>query len=70
MGISQGSIDPLKEAQASEKKINLLLSSIEREAIEINGSDWLENVNQGARELEACEERGLIYPGIRTTAYK
>lgn len=70
MGTSPGSLDPLKEALASEKKINLLVSTVEREAVETNGSNWFENVMQQARELDATDSRGLIYPGLRAAPYK
>jgi lambda family phage portal protein len=70
MGVASGSLDPLKEAQASEKKIHLLTSTAEREAIETNGSNWHENVLQLGRELEATEAEGLIHPHLRAAPYK
>lgn len=70
LGASAGSLDPYKEALASEKRINLLISTLAREAMETNGSDWTDNISQQGREAEATEAVGLIYPGLRTTVYK
>lgn len=52
IGATMGQLDPLKEINAAEKRIKLNISTQEREASEINGSDWSENVRQRHRELE------------------
>ncbi|HKD38204.1 MAG TPA: hypothetical protein VKB78_15430, partial [Pirellulales bacterium] len=70
MGSSAGSLDPYKEALAAQLRINLLMSTVEREAIEANGSGWYENIVQQGRELEAAEEEGLVYPGLRAAPLK
>ena len=45
-GQSQGSIDPLREIQASERKVRLGVSTLEAETLEINGGDWRANTSQ------------------------
>lgn len=70
MGTSPTSLDPYKEALASQLKINLMTSTIEREASETNGSSWYENVLQQGRERDLTDEEGLIYPGLRAAPYK
>jgi lambda family phage portal protein len=60
-GASPGSIDPLKEIMASEKKVRLGVSTLERESLEINGSDWRANAIQGGVELEFRINKGLPY---------
>jgi lambda family phage portal protein len=64
-GVSQGSIDPTKEIDAAMKKIQAGVSTVEREAIEINGSDWHDNVTQQGVERAAFDENDLIYPTLR-----
>lgn len=49
-GPAPGMIDPLKEVTASEKKISLGVSTREKEAIELNGTDFSENVRQLGKE--------------------
>jgi lambda family phage portal protein len=65
-GSSQGSIDPLKEILASEKKIKLGVSTLERECLEINGSDWRANTIQQSLEAEFAKEKGLPYSRLQT----
>ena len=65
-GASQGSIDPLKDAQAAELRIKLGLSTQERECLEANGSDWRANAEQQGFELEVATENGLPYPRNQT----
>jgi capsid protein len=50
-GSTMGSVDPKKEAEAAVIKINASLSTAEREAAEINGSDVFENMAQRQREF-------------------
>lgn len=50
MGASMGHVDPLKEINAAEKRINLNISTEEQEAAEYNGADWLSNVRQRMKE--------------------
>ena len=66
-GASQGSIDPLKDAQAAERRIKLGLSTQERECLEMNGSDWRANAEQQGLELEVATLNGLPYPRNQTS---
>lgn len=49
-GQAQGSLDPLKEARASEVKIRNQLTTRAKEAMEINGTDVMDNMGQLNRE--------------------
>lgn len=49
-GASMGHVDPLKEINAAEKRIQLNISTEEQEAAEYNGADWLANVRQRSKE--------------------
>ncbi|MGN0996544.1 MAG: phage portal protein [Candidatus Ventricola sp.] len=53
MGSSMGHIDPLKEANAAEKRVSLNITTQEQEAGEYNGNDWLANIRQREKELQA-----------------
>jgi capsid protein len=65
-GSSPGSIDPLKEAQAARLRIKLGVSTLERESLELNGSDWRANTIQQGLELNFCAENGLPYTRNQT----
>lgn len=49
-------IDPVKELQAAALKINLGVSSREKEAIEINGTEFNDNIRQLGKEAELIEK--------------
>ena len=66
-GASQGSIDPLKDAQAAALRIKLGLSTQERECLEANGSDWRANAEQQGFELQVATDNGLPYPRNQTS---
>lgn len=51
-GPAPGMIDPVKEVEAAEKKIALGISTREKEAMELNGMDFSENVRQLGKEQE------------------
>ncbi|WP_445506709.1 phage portal protein [Niallia sp. 03190] len=55
-GPSQGQIDPLKEAQAAEKRIELGASTHSREAVELTGGDFYRNVRQQIVEKKMLKE--------------
>jgi lambda family phage portal protein len=67
-GTSQGSLDPTKEVAAADQKVRCGFSTIEREAAELNGSNWRENVRQASVEKTEYDERGLVYPPDRPIA--
>lgn len=54
-GPAPGMIDPLKEVEASEKKIAIGISTREKEAMELNGTDFSENIRQLGKEAEEME---------------
>jgi lambda family phage portal protein len=61
-GSSAPALDPLKEVQAAAAKVAAGLSTNEREAMELNGSNWRDNVGQQAVERDTFEENDLVYP--------
>lgn len=56
MGASMGHVDPLKEVNAAEKRIQLHITTEEQEASEYNGNDWTANVRQRKKEIAAFED--------------
>ena len=52
-------IDPVKEVNAAEKRINIGLSTRQRETIEMTGGDFDSNVAQLAREKQLMEAAGI-----------
>lgn len=60
-GSSPGSIDPLKEVMASSSRVALGVSTLERESLEVNGSDWRANTIQQQLEMEFRDEKDLPY---------
>jgi lambda family phage portal protein len=67
-GSSAGSLDPQKEVAAAEAKVNAGFSTIERESMELNGSDWHDNVTQQATEKKAFTDNNLTFPPERAGA--
>lgn len=55
-GPAPGQVDPLKEVNAAEKRINLCLTTRERETIELTGGDFDSNIDQLAREKAKLDE--------------
>ncbi len=55
-GPAPGMIDPVKEVEAAEKKIQLGISTREKEAIELNGTDFGENIRQLGKEAAEIEK--------------
>jgi len=64
-GSSQGSLDPQKEVAAADLRVKCGFSTIERESMELNASNWRENMTQGANEKKEFEAAGLTYPPYR-----
>ena len=59
IGDAQGQLDPVRETKAAVERIAAGLSTIERETLELNGSDWHRNHEQRRREYQARLEAGL-----------
>lgn len=55
-GPAPGMVDPLKEVEASEKKIALGISTREKEAAELNGTDFKENIRQIEKEMREIDK--------------
>lgn len=53
IGTSQGHVQPVQEANAAKIRMDSGISTGEEEALQYNGSDWMENVAQRGRELAA-----------------
>lgn len=58
-GPAQGMLDPVKEVTAAEKRINIGISTRQRETVEMNGGDFEDNVRQLAREEELMKQAGI-----------
>lgn len=59
-GDGPGAIDPLKEANAIEKRLSIKLTTLEREMAEYNGSDFETTIAQCARERVVLNAAGLM----------
>jgi len=57
-----GVLDPVKEAQGAEKRINLMLSTREKESLEMTGTQYEDNMEELAREKALAEHYGLTIP--------
>lgn len=58
-GPAQGQLDPLKEVNAAQKRIEINASSESREAMELTGSEWEMNVRLRAKEEAVKKKLGL-----------
>lgn len=71
-GAAVPQIDPLKEANAAKVRIDTGVSTIDREARETNGSSFLANHDQRAKEARMRREAGLdvevVQEGIKSTS--
>ena len=50
IGVSMGHVDPLKEANAAGRRIELNLTTQEQEAAEYNANNWIEIISQRRKE--------------------
>ena len=58
-GPAQGMVDPVKEVSAAEKRIQIGISTRQRETTELLGGDFESNVAQLARESQMMKDAGL-----------
>lgn len=65
IGAGRGWIDPVKEAQAAQLRMQTLISTLEDECAE-QGKDWEEVLEQIAREQERMKELGVQMPAAAT----
>ncbi len=59
-GPAPGQLDPLKEIEAAEKRIQNGVSTREQETMEINGGNFDKNIQQAKREQKLMKEAGLL----------
>lgn len=55
-GPAQGLLDPVKEVNAAERRVKNCFSTVEREAAEMNGSDFYRNAQQRKQEIKIMQE--------------
>ena len=67
-GPAQGMIDPVKEVNAAEKRINIGISTRQRETIEMTGGDFDNNIAQLARENQLMKAAGILSSGAEKRA--
>ncbi len=68
-GRPQGHIQPLQEANAAGKRIDLGISTIDKESAELDGGSFHANHNQRARETKKRVKDGIVesmYPAAKT----
>ncbi len=65
IGVGRGWIDPVKEAQAAQLRMEIGISTLEDECAE-QGKDWEEVLEQRAREKTQIEELGLDVADLET----
>ena len=58
-GPAAGQLDPMKEAQAADLRIQIGVSNRQRESIELNGSDFENNVKELGREQQLMDKYGI-----------
>lgn len=66
-GDGPGSIDPLKEANAVEKRLQIGLTTLSEEVTAYDGGDWYQKHGQQVVERQEREEGGLIAPLVMPT---
>ena len=62
-GPTQGQLDPVKEVEAAEKRCEYGFSTRAKEAMELTGTDFWDNIRTGKRETELMTEAGLDFRG-------
>lgn len=67
IGDGRGWVDPLKEAQAAERRIQIGVSTLEDEIAE-QGGDWEETLEQRAREERRARSLGITLPWMSEMA--
>jgi lambda family phage portal protein len=69
IGMGKGWVDPVKEAEAAQLRMQSMLSTLEKECAE-QGEDWNEVIEQRALENARLEELGLQIPDITVLGAK
>jgi lambda family phage portal protein len=68
IGDAPGQIDPLKEADAAEKRLSLGLSTVDEETVAITGGDFDHNYPRIVKERRMLQKIGLWQPGQKGSA--
>lgn len=63
IGDAPGQIDPLKEVNAAEKRINMGFSTIDEETVALTGGDFERNYPRIVKERRMMQEIGMWAPG-------
>lgn len=63
IGDAPGQIDPLKEVNAAEKRLNLALSTVDEETVAITGGDFERNYPRIVKERQMLQAVGMWQPG-------
>lgn len=66
-GPTQGQLDPKKEAEAAELRVQSEFSTRTREAMELTGTNFFENHSLRVREESVRKRDGLVAPVVKTT---
>lgn len=67
-GPAAGQLDPVKEANAAQMRVDNGFSTREQETMEINGGNFDRNIQQAKREQKLMKEAGLSGPQNTNTA--
>lgn len=67
-GDGPGSIDPAKEVQAAQARVDMGISTKEAESILHDGVSWRPKHEQRIKEVEAERTAGIYYPPVGRTA--
>jgi len=59
-GPAPGQIDPGKEVDAAQARVNGGFSTLQRETMELTGEDWESNIPQIKKERRMLKEAGLV----------
>lgn len=67
-GDGPGSIDPEKEVNAAQKRVDLGISTKQAESIAFDGIDWQQKHEQRVKEINAEKADGIYFPPAGTPA--
>jgi lambda family phage portal protein len=67
-GDGPGSIDPSKEVDAAQKRVDLGISTKQAESIAYDGVDWEQKHEQRVKEINAEKADGIYFPPAGTPA--
>lgn len=67
-GDGPGSIDPVKEVDAAQKRVDLGISTKQKESTLYDGGDWQQNHQQRVKEINAEKRDEIYFPPAGTPA--